>query len=289
MIYENPTFSKESLKGAASHIGFAAYTLIYDGNDEGGSTEIQIKAGKELWQAEWIIATVIDHIFDYYPVSYFMNEDSREQYPEFLEWFIKNPEIGVENAIKYVENNFAVLETVTRDEYNQHRIPNRKLEKEEHVKKVLLEIQNNLDEIVCLLLDPKKITDAERPTPEEISMLINTIESIQDQYSRMADERGDKDFTQHIQILNMYKLPLLKAWEVYHYGSYSDFWEEGESMFEYIMFDTRAKEMVQELANSLKKQSPFALIERNSAITNGLIKVYEHLLKHHLGQQNTQL
>ena len=57
--------SKDSLKKAISIIGKATYTLIYDGND----TISQIKAGKELLQAIWILATICVHVYDYYPLS----------------------------------------------------------------------------------------------------------------------------------------------------------------------------------------------------------------------------
>jgi hypothetical protein len=282
MVYGNPLFSKESLKEAASHIGSAVFTLIYDAND----LYSQEKAGKELRQAEWILATIIDHIFDYYPYSYFMNDDDRKEYPDYLEWFLNHPDIGVRNAIKFVENNFAELETVTRDELNQHRIPRRDLVKEEHTKKVLVEIQNNIDEIIRLLYGPKKVTDPGKPTANEISMLIRTIKTIQDNYSKMADERQDNDFSLQVfqtnKFFEMYKLPLLKAWEVYHYGSHSDFWKEGDSMFDYMMFEIKAKEMIKDLVDSLSQQSPFSAIERNSAITNGLLKVYRHLLTQNL-------
>lgn len=43
----------------------------------------------------------------------------------------------------------------------------------------------------------------------------------------MADNKQDGDYSLQvlkiIQIMEMFKLPLLKAWEVYHYGSHSDF------------------------------------------------------------------
>lgn len=282
MVYYNPLFSKESLKEATSHIGKAVFTLIYDGND----MYSQEKAGKELLQAKWILATIMDHIFDYYPYSYFMNEDDRKEYPEFLEWFLAHPQVGIRNAIEYAEKDFAVLETVTRDELNQHRIPYRDISKEEHVLAVLNEIQNNLDEIISLLYGPKKVTDPTKPTANEISMLIRTIKKIQDNFSKMADERGNSDYSFQVfqtnKVLDMYKLPLLKAWEVYHYGSHSDFWKEGDSMFEYMMFEVKAEEKTKDLIKSLCQQSPFAAIERNSLITNGLLKVYRHLLTQNL-------
>lgn len=282
MVYDNPLFSKESLKETISYVGNAVYTLIYDNN----GLYSQAKAGKELRQVKWILAAIIDHIFDYYPYAYFMNDDDQKEYPEFLEWFLNHPEVGIRNAIKFVENNFDELETITRDYLNQHSTPIRNFNKEDHVRRVLVEIQNNLEEIIRLLCGPKKITDPERPTANEISMLIRAIKSIQDTFSKMAEERQDNDFTFQVfqtnKFFEMYKSPLLKAWEVYHYGSHSDFWKEGDSMFDYMMFEVQAKEMTRKLIVSLLQDSPFTAIEQNSAITNGLLKVYRHLLTQNL-------
>lgn len=278
MIYDNTLFSKESLKEAIGYIVETTFTLIYDGND----LPSQKKSGKELRQVGWILATIIDHVFDYYPYSYFMNDDDQKEYPQFLEWFLDHPQVGVRDAIKFTENNFAALETVTRDELNQHRIPCRDIKKEQHIRKVLIEIQNNLDEIMILLNSPKKVVDPAKPTANEISTLIRIIQNIQDNYSKMADEKGNNELSLQVfktnKLLEMYKLPLLKAWEVYHYGSHSDFWKEGDSMFEYMMFEIKAKEMTKELVKFLNQQSPFSAIECNSAVTNGLLKIYRHLL-----------
>ena len=117
-------------------------------------------------------------------------------------------------------------------------------------------------------------------------MLIRTIKTIQDNYSKLADDRHDNEFTLQVfqtnKFFEMYKLPLFKAWEVYHYGSHSDFWKEGDSMFDYMMFEIKAKEMINDLIESLSHKSPFSAIERNSSITNGLLKVYRHLLTQNL-------
>ena len=270
--------SKDSLKKAISIIGEATYTLIYDGND----TISQIKAGKELLQAKWILATICDHVYDYYPVSYFMNEDDKKYYPDFLKHFLEIPEKTVENAISYVKNDFSLLETVTRDEYNQHRIPKRNSVDELHALNVLLCIQLNLPELIHLLKMPKKVTDPSKPTETEIKRLIESICNIQEQHSKFADKSDDSDITIRIfqfnQFLEMYKNPLLMAWQIYKYGWHSDFWEEGHSMFDYMLFETQAREITSELIKTLEENSPFAQFERCSLITNGLLHVYRHLL-----------
>ena len=42
------------------------------------------------------------------------------------------------------------------------------------------------------------------------------------------------------------------------------------------------KEMIRDLISTLTQQSPFAPIERNSAITSGLLKIYQHLINQKL-------
>lgn len=272
-------FDKESMKDAIKTIGSAAYTLIYDSNN----TPEQITAGKELLQAKWILATISDHAYDYFPVSYFLSDDDKKDYPQYIEWFMAHPKIGIRNAINFAENNFSLLETITRNKYNQHRIPVRDSEKESHVIKTLNEVSDNIDYFVSKLNGPKKTTDPEKPTANEIKSLIETISHVQGTYSRIAEEKGNSQFTiqvlQHNQVLELYKNPLLAAWQLYKYGWHSDFWDEGASMSSYMMFELRAKEMIKDLTKTLEEDSPFASIERNSAITNGLLHVYRHLLK----------
>lgn len=279
---DNVLMSKESMKDAISTIGDAEYTLIYDGND----TFEQKKAGRELRQAKLILAEISDHVYDYYPKSYFMNDDDKREFREFYEWFLNNPQLGIKNAIRYVDNNFCMLETVTRDELNQHRLPRRNLEKESHAKKILEFVADNLDEYISLLLGPKKVTDPSKPTEIEIKKLIEAISNIQKSYSDYADKKGDNDFVLQVfqfnKMLEMYKLPLLMAWQVYKYGDHTDFWKEGDSMFEYMMFELKAKEMMADLVTSLESDSPFKQMERNSLITNGLLHVYRHLLQQDL-------
>ena len=79
------------------------------------------------------------------------------------------------------------------------------------------------------------------------------------------------------QMIDMFINPLLMAWEKYHYGSHDNFWQEGDSMFGYMMFEINAKEIITDLIKALQTESPFAQFERDSRITNGLLKVYNHL------------
>lgn len=277
MIHNNPLFTKESLIGATNHVSHAVFTLMYDSN---GLPE-QITAGQELRQTKWILATVIDHVFDYFPRTYFMNDDDKKEYPEFLDWFMRHPEVGMRNAIKYAKNNFSVLETVTRDELNQDRTPLRNTKEENHVIVVLQEIRENLPEFILLLQGPKKITDIDKPTADEIEMLISTILKVKKIYWNISEQRGESDLSmqafQMSGILDLFTFPLFMAWEAYHYGCKEDFLKEGGMMPGYF-FELKAKETITDLIELLEEYSPFAMMESNSAITNGLLKVYKHLL-----------
>lgn len=276
-VFENPLFTKESLKSAHSHLGDVIYTLIYDGSDDGTNVENQKYAGNELLPAKFILAAISDHIFDYYPYSYFLSEDARKDYPSFLSRFKQNPAGILDQALSAVRNNFVVLETVTRDEYNQHRIPRRKLDKEEHVIAVLEEVRNNLSIIMALLNAPKKVTDPLKPTEKEIRNLIQIL----DKLSSSIPFEGYESF-QLQQLFEVFKNPLLMAWQKCKYGWHTDFWEEGHSMIDYMMFEVRAKDVVNELLKSLREQSIFSSFEPgdNPFITMGLEKVYSYLLEH---------
>lgn len=278
MKNKDTLLSKESLKKAISTIGMTTYTLIYDGND----TDTQIKAGKQLLQAKWILATFCDHVYDYYPISYFMNDDERQIYPDFLKEFMGTPEELIQNSISYVKNNFSILETISRDEYNQHRIPIRKPDEEQHVLDVLKCVQNNLPELLQLLKLPKKVSDPNKPTEIEIKELIEAITNIQEMYNKYADKTNDSEITLKIfqfnKFLEMYKCPLYMAWQTYCYGWHSDFWNEGDSMFEYMMFESQSREIIGDLIKNLEENSPFSQFEQYSHITTRLLCVYRHLL-----------
>lgn len=275
-------FAKESMKEAISTIGEAVWTLVYDGND----TKEQITAGRELLQAKWILALICDHVFDYYPASYFLNDEEKKQFPEYVEWFTNHPIVGIANAIKFVEDNFVYLETVTRDKYNQHRIPSRNLEKEKKVKIILNEVSSNIAYFTQKLIGPKKITDPDKPTEAEIQNLIKAISDTQKTYSDYADSNPDGNISLQVfrfnQMLEIYKHPLRAAWQIYKYGSSNDFWEEGDSTIEYVIFCSKAEQVITELTKSLQENSPFSEIEVNSSITMGLLHVYRHLLTQNL-------
>ena len=115
---------------------------------------------------------------------------------------------------------------------------------------------------------------------DEIKQLIEVITKIQNQFSEIGQRTGDVMIAmKNNQILEMYKNVLYFAWEKYKYGWHSDFWEEGHSMFDYMMFEMKARDVISDMNEVLKQSSPFRMIEKNGAITKALIDICEDLLK----------
>ena len=280
----NPLFSKESLESAASFTGETEFNLLYRSN----KLPAQIKAGNELRLATFVLATIIDHIFDYRPYSWFMNnEESNDIYPQYINWFKSHLDAGIDNAINYVNNDFAVLDTITRDEsYSFQVLPQRENDKEEHVKAVFAEINKNREEIKRLLCSPKKNSDPSKPTRDEVLHLIKSIQQIKasywEYYNTMQGRINPLEIMQITSIFETFLNTLYLAWEIYHYGHHSDFWKEGDSMFEFMMFQSQAKNTIEDFVTKLQDHSPFQMANNGDEITKGLIKVYNHLIDNNL-------
>lgn len=135
-------------------------------------------------------------------------------------------------------------------------------------------------------IDPCKleVRNMGKPEESEIKAIIKAIEKIGKDLSDFAASRHNNDLVFEAwrikQMMELYTYPLLYAWEFNNYGWHTDFWEEGHSMFEYMMFEINVKETTEKLLESLKgSQSPFSNFERNGAITQGLIKIYNYVLR----------
>lgn len=114
-----------------------------------------------------------------------------------------------------------------------------------------------------------------KPSKQQIKQMIETISHVQEQFVKTAERFGDSMRGFQIkQSLETFKLPLFFAWRGYKYGWHTDWCEEGDSLFPFMMFEANLKKNTQELIDLLRTQSPFAQIERDSMITNTLISIY---------------
>lgn len=133
---------------------------------------------------------------------------------------------------------------------------------------------SRLDEILGM-----EVSD-ENPSKEKIKGLIDAINKIQKMIEKAAEESGDVSRGFKVtQSYEVFKYPLYYAWRGYKYGWHTDFCKEGDSLFQFLMFEAKMRDITNDMINLLREQSPFARVERNSAITNGLIEVYSSFLR----------
>ena len=215
------------------------------------------------------------------------NEESNDIYPQYINWFKSHLDAGIDNAINYVNNDFAVLDTITRDEsYSFQVLPQREFDKEEHVKAVFAEINKNREEIKRLLCSPKKNSDPSKPTRDEIKQLIEYVNDAINSVIKLQGFVHPTEIMRYISFHEMSLNSLYMAWEIYHYGHHSDFWKEGDSMFGYMMFQANAKDNIiqamETLQEVLQNQATYEPLERDVILTKGLIKVYNHLIDNNL-------
>ena len=105
--------------------------------------------------------------------------------------------------------------------------------------------------------------------------MINTISQVQSLFMKTAERLGSNvNGFQIKESLETFKMPLYFAWQGYKYGWHTDFCEEGDSLFPFMMFEARMREVTMDLIEMLRTESPFAGVERNSMITNTLISIY---------------
>lgn len=114
---------------------------------------------------------------------------------------------------------------------------------------------------------------------QKIKQLVEVVEKVDSQYWEAGNASGN--FDKQVQFHAMFELiknALYYSWEKLGCGHHSDFWKEGDSMFDYMMFEMGPEDRINAIIQVLEQCSPFAPIERNSAITNGLLSVFRKVL-----------
>lgn len=117
------------------------------------------------------------------------------------------------------------------------------------------------------------------PSQQTIRELIETIQQVQKIFNIYSDKTGNSQTYMAAIGLETFLNPLFFAWEKLKYGWHTDFLNEGDSMFGYMMFATNIPDNIQNVINNLRTQSPFAAIEKNGRLTQTLITTYEYILE----------
>ena len=117
------------------------------------------------------------------------------------------------------------------------------------------------------------------PSKDMILKLVKEINHVKEQVWNISRRTGNRELLTIAHTMEVYLNPLYYAWQKLGYGWHSDFWEEGDSMFEYMMYEVKVKEVTTDLLKLLKQSSPFAIIDRMDKITPDLIIVCNYILK----------
>jgi len=142
-------------------------------------------------------------------------------------------------------------------------------------------LNSPINENIINLKNVKSLLDDCVPSiisKKELKIIIELISKYQKNYSEIdGDDDENMEAFEIIEMLDMYKNPLLFAWEKFKYGWHTDFWEEGESMFIYMDFEMNVDEILILLISSLKNDSPFKVIDEDYNLTQSLLNVYSSL------------
>lgn len=140
--------------------------------------------------------------------------------------------------------------------------------------------ENVFDDSVVRRIQEKHANSNDRvPSQNQIKGLVEALTAVQNQGAEYFNSKGDgAQAFKYRQLIDMFKMPLYCAWQLYKYGWHTDFLEEGDSLLPYMMFEVKAQETIAELIEYLRTSSPFALLERNGMITKALLGIYTKLL-----------
>lgn len=276
MLDNNPIFSQENIKRLGGYISDKAYVLANDAND----TKDQQEAAEKLSLVKFLMAHMADHFFGYFPASYFLSDDQRMAFADFIDDLKQDPMQVLEILIGFVDDAFNEIDYIEYPEDELYRKPRRDKTIEEDVINFLVEIHKNFGEFHDRLLAAPQNQDESKPTEARLKALINTISKIQEYMLSQGEAHNQlMQAFQFTKMLDLFKNPLLFAWEQFKYGWHSDFWKEGDSMLEYDMFLFNAQEHLDKCLYLLNSDSPFKHFERNNQITYDLINVISDISK----------
>jgi hypothetical protein len=102
-------------------------------------------------------------------------------------------------------------------------------------------------------------------TQVELKSIIELFKRVQQQIAEFGDSNNASErASQLIHLLEVFKTPLLFAWEKLKYGHHSDFWEEGDSMFNYISFATQPQVAIEPIIKAWDSEPPTGFFGNNA-------------------------
>lgn len=219
----NPIFFKESMSNLLHYVGQHAFSLNYEAVDTPENKE----AAEKLLVIKYFMAFVSDHFFGYNPAAYYLNDEQRQPYADFVDDLKSDPNRVVE-LLSLMVDGFEQIDHFEFPEGIWGIKPKRNELTEEAVLDFIREIYHNMDEFTRRLSTSPQNQDSTKPSEARLRNAISAIGKIQDYMLTQGEAHGQVvQAMQFADMLDMFRNPLLFAWEQLHYGWHSDFWNEG--------------------------------------------------------------
>lgn len=275
----NIYFDKETLTKYLEYTGKMRYALRYETNGD-PNQEVKIEAAEKLSLIHYLMAHIGEHFFDYFPANYYLSKEDKIAYKDFIDDLKSAPEDVVQTLVLFEPESLAQVNYINFDDEYKEAKYEQDFDLEDDILELLLNLLSNIEEFEERLISAPIIKDKTKPSQRELEFLINKISEIQESILSFGEQNSMMiDMFQFAKLLEVYKNPLLFAWEKFKYGWHSDFWKEGDSMFEYDMFLFNAKDHLEKAIMSLERQSVFKEFEYDKEISDSLIRIYKELLK----------
>ena len=115
---------------------------------------------------------------------------------------------------------------------------------------------------------------------ESIPELVKINKQVRKHFWNMFSENDDDDNKFRWDgVFDLLENALFYTWEELGCGHHTDFYEEGDSMFGYLMFLGGAKERISALLELLENQSPFEVCRDDLQVTERFLSVFRKVLK----------
>lgn len=109
---------------------------------------------------------------------------------------------------------------------------------------------------------------------QSIEQMVEIIHKVQKMFNDYGNKSGNTQMFMIANGLEIFLNPLYYAWEKMKYGWHTDFLNEGDSMFGYLMFEADIHGNIDNSIKCLENGSPFTGIEKDGIITSSLLAIF---------------
>lgn len=277
MLRDNDIFSKKGLEEVSRALSEYTHNLLY-WEDE--PTTEQIQAGNNLLNLKYILAAIEDYIFDYNPYQYLLNEEQAQKFPEFFNKLKSCFNLTLSVIDSRLEHDFLVVDTVSTEGLLVERESWREEKYESSIRNFLNAVKQNSAEIEELLLTPKKTHDPSKPTEQNIRRTIKELEQLKSEiFKYVNDPETRENAFAFYNLFEQFRLACMFTFEKCKYGDHTYFFDEGDSLLPFMMFEIEAGNIVSQLRTMLVIQSPFVPFENIYPFTRELTKIINYAAK----------